>query len=183
MHEVLIAGFGGQGVLATGVMLANAGLKADLHSTWLPSYGGEMRGGTANCSVIVSEEQVASPYIDNPDVLVVFNGPSLDKFEAQVKPGGYIFINSSLVKREDVRDDVTVIRVPATELATELGNVRVANVVMIGALLSKFPTISEEAALTSLEEYFEPKGEKVINLNRQALKKGIEVGSAQGESK
>lgn len=183
MHEVLIAGFGGQGVLATGVMLANAGLRADLNTTWLPSYGGTMRGGTANCSVKISDDEVASPYIDNPDVLIVFNEPSLDKFEAQVKPGGYIFINSSLVKREDVRDDVTVIRAPVTELATELGNVRAANVVMLGVLLSKVPIVSVEAALTSLEEYFEPKGEKVINLNRQALKKGMEVGNTQGESK
>lgn len=181
MYEIIVAGFGGQGVLAAGVILANAGLKAGLHSTWLPSYGGEMRGGTANCAVKVSENEIGSPYVYNPDILVAFNEPSLAKFESAVKSGGYIFINSSLISREDIRSDVTVVGVPITEVATELGNARVGNVVMLGTLIATVPIVSEEAVLESLAEFFKEKGEKIINLNRQALRKGIELGSVQEE--
>ena len=172
MHEILFAGFGGQGVLAAGVILANAALRADLYTTWLPAYGGTMRGGTANCSVKIAEEEIASPYIDEPDILVVFNEPSLKKFESQVKPGGSIFVNSSLIHREVERDDVTVVKAPVTELAAALGNARAANVFMTGVLLSQIPLVSAEAACLSLEEYFKPKGEKMIDFNKKVLLEG-----------
>ena len=129
MKEILIAGFGGQGVLATGVILANAALRADLQTCWLPSYGGTMRGGTANCSVKISDD-------------------------------------------ENTRDDIHVICEPVTEIATELGNVRAANVVMLGVILSHLPMVSLDAAKISLEEYFEPKGQKMIDFNRNALEVG-----------
>lgn len=172
MNEIMIAGFGGQGVLATGVILANAGLRADLCATWLPSYGGTMRGGTANCSVKLAEEEIGSPYIDNPDALVVFNEPSFMKFHDKVKPGGYLFMNSSLIHKEECRKDITIVSSPVTELAAELGNVRAANVVMLGVMLSVLPLVSLEAAEISLEEYFAPKGEKMITFNKKALRAG-----------
>ena len=172
MKEILIAGFGGQGVLATGVILANAALRADLQTCWLPSYGGTMRGGTANCSVKISDDEIGSPYIDEPDVLVVFNEPSYVKFYNRLKPGGYLFVNSTLVHKENTRDDIHVICEPVTEIATELGNVRAANVVMLGVILSHLPMVSLDAAKISLEEYFEPKGQKVIDFNRNALEVG-----------
>lgn len=177
MYEMIVAGFGGQGVLAAGVVLANSAMKAGLHTTWLPAYGGEQRGGTANCSVKISEREVGSPFIDNPDVILVFNEPSLDRFEKAVKPGGYIFVNSSLISREITREDVNVVKVDATNLATELGNVRVANVIMVGAVVSKLSIVSKEAVAESLAEFFKDKSTKVIDLNLKALQKGIEVGS------
>lgn len=169
MQEMIFAGFGGQGVLAAGVILANAALQENLNTTWLPSYGGAMRGGTANCSVKIAEEEIASPYIDSPDILVVFNELSLNKFEDAVKPGGYIFVNSSLIKREVKRKDVTVIKADVSEMAAQAGNVRAANVYMVGVILANIPIVSLEGAKASLEEYFKAKGEKVISFNKRVL--------------
>lgn len=173
MNEILIAGFGGQGVLATGVILTNAALRADKQTCWLPSYGGAMRGGTANCSVKIADEEIGSPYIEEPDILVVFNEPSYVKFYDRLKPGGYLFVNSSLIHRENTRDDIHVIYAPVTEIAQELGNVRAANVVMLGVILSRLPLVSQKAAELSLEEYFEPKGKKMIEFNKKALQIGF----------
>lgn len=174
MKELLIAGFGGQGVLATGVILANAGLRAEKQVSWLPSYGGTMRGGTANCMVKLSEHEIGSPYIDDPDALVVFNEPSYVKFIDRLKSGGYLFVNSSLIKLSDTREDIQIVRAPVTELAAELGNVRAANVVMLGIILKYLPMVSIEAAECSLEEYFEPKGKEMVEFNKKALKAGFE---------
>lgn len=179
MQEVIIAGFGGQGVLAAGVVLATMGMKADLHTTWIPTYGAQQRGGTANCSVKISEHEVGSPYIDSPDILLVLNEPSLNEFEQIVKPGGYIFVNSSLVSKEVEKDDVTVVAVDATNLATELGNIRVANIIMLGALLGKVPIVPEEKAAEALAEHFKGKSQGIIDLNIKAIQKGIEVVSVQ----
>lgn len=174
MNEIIIAGFGGQGVLAAGVILANAGLQAELDVTWLPSYGAAVRGGTANCAVKVDSEEIGSPYVDDPDILVVFNEPSMVKFEGKVKPGGYMFMNSSLIHEQPQRDDITIVKVPATELASEVGNPRCANVFMLGVILSHTHMMFLDAANASLEEYFAPKGEKIIELNKRALKAGFE---------
>lgn len=175
MYEIIIAGFGGQGVLAAGVVLATAGMEAGLHSTWLPAYGGEQRGGTANCSVKISEEEVGSPFVDHPDVLVAFNQPSLDKFEKTVKPGGRVFVNSSLVSKEVERDDIEVIKVDATRMAADLGNVKAANAIMVGAVIARVPMVTEERAAESLKDYFKGKSEKVVGLNLKAFEKGIEA--------
>ena len=172
MKEIIIAGFGGQGVLSVGVILANAGLKEGLNITWLPSYGAEQRGGTANCFVKISGEEIASPYIDEADVLVAFNEPSLKKFVDKVKPGGYLFINSSLVKSAVDRDDIHVFSAPVTDAAAELGTAKAANVVMLGLLLAQTKLLSTEAAHQSLEEYFQPAGEKMIEFNKKALAAG-----------
>lgn len=180
MYEIIIAGFGGQGVLTAGVILANAALKKDYNCTWLPSYGGEMRGGTANCSLKISKTGIGSPYIYKPDILVALNEPSLTKFENTVKPGGYIFINSSLVSKDEDRCDLTLVKAPITELATELGNARTTNILMLGILLAKIPIVSEVYAIEAISEFFKDKSESLIRLNHEAFKKGIEHIQTEG---
>ncbi len=133
--EIMIAGFGGQGILFSGKVIAYAGLMNNKEVSWLPSYGPEMRGGTANCHIIISDEPVGSPIIVNPDVLIVMNKPSLEKFENAVKPGGVIIIDSTLIDRKVTRDDVTVKYVDATQIAMDNNSPKLANMVIIGAML------------------------------------------------
>ena len=137
-REMLFAGFGGQGLLFSGKVLAYKGLIEDKNVSWLPSYGPEMRGGTANCSVILSDEPVGAPIIATPDVLVAMNLPSLDKYESAVRPGGKIFVDSSLIERKVERDDVDVYYIPATKLANENGAPTLANMILMGKLLRVF---------------------------------------------
>ncbi|NLW17622.1 MAG: 2-oxoacid:ferredoxin oxidoreductase subunit gamma [Firmicutes bacterium] len=144
-HEIILAGFGGQGVMLMGQMLAYAGMTEGKNVSWLPSYGPEMRGGTANCTVVVSDKPVGSPLITRPGILVAMNLPSLDKFEDNVKPGGLLVYNSSLISRPPKRDDIEVLAVPANEIANELGNDRIANMVVLGALLGKKPIVENES--------------------------------------
>lgn len=134
-QEFIIAGFGGQGVLLLGQMLAYAGMLEGKQVSWMPSYGPEMRGGTANCTVVISDEEIGSPVVSQPSCVIALNLPSLDKFEPMVKPGGLLLINSSLVDREPRRDDIKAVALPATEIASELGNIRVTNMVALGALV------------------------------------------------
>ena len=136
----IFAGFGGQGMLLIGKFVAMACMLDGKHVSWLPSYGPEMRGGTANCSVIVSDDPVASPLVDKADVIVAMNRPSLDKFEAHVKPGGVLVINSSIIDRKAVRDDITVVYCDANGIAESIGNPKGANVAILGATLAKAPT-------------------------------------------
>lgn len=175
-HEIICAGFGGQGILAAGIILANAGMIEGKHVTWMPSYGAEMRGGTANCMVKISEDEIGSPFVDEPGVLLAMNEPSLNRFEQTVRAGGCIFVNSSLVPCErHVRPDVRVIRISASEVATELGDVRVANVLMLGAMVRFTSIVSEQSLLEAIREYFKEKGSQVCDLNEKALKKGSEL--------
>lgn len=136
-HQIISAGFGGQGVLLLGQLVAYAGMAEGKNVSWLPSYGPEMRGGTANCCVVVSDEDVAARVVVEADSVIVMNRPSLEKYEKNVVPGGKLFINSSLIEDEPSRKDIEVYRVPASEIADELGNGRVANIVMLGAMLEK----------------------------------------------
>jgi len=136
-HEIIFAGFGGQGILFAGKVIAYAGMIEEKNVSHLPSYGPEMRGGTANCSVIVSDESVASPVIIDPTSLVVMNGPSLDKFEDNVVPGGKIFIDSTLVTRDVKRSDVEVYKIDATHLAQKMGLPKLANIIMVGKLVKE----------------------------------------------
>ena len=138
-ETLIIAGFGGQGVLSMGKILAYSGVMQDFEVTWMPSYGPEMRGGTANCSVIVSDDPVASPLVDKADVIVAMNRPSLDKFEEHVKPGGVLVINSSIIDRKAVRDDIQVVYCDANAIAESIGNPKGANVAILGAVLEKVP--------------------------------------------
>ena len=134
-QEVIIAGFGGQGVLFAGLLLAYAAMDEGKDVTWIPSYGPEMRGGTANCTVVVSDEEIGSPFVKNPSAVLAMNLPSLDKYEKLVKPGGVLVVNASMVNREVERKDINVVSLPANEIADEAGSKRAVNMVMLGALL------------------------------------------------
>ena len=148
--QILIAGFGGQGVLFAGKFLAYKGLCEDRQVSWLPSYGPEMRGGTANCSVIVSDNPVASPLVNKADVVVAMNRPSLDKFEEHVKPGGVLVINSSIIDRKAVRDDITVVYCDANNVAESVKNPKGANVAILGAVLEKVPVTTVDQMMEAI---------------------------------
>jgi 2-oxoglutarate ferredoxin oxidoreductase subunit gamma len=168
-QEIIFAGFGGQGILSMGKFIAYAGMDADMNVSWLPSYGPEMRGGTANCSVILTDGIVGSPIVTDPDTLVVMNRPSLDKFEAAIKPKGLLIMDSDLVNREPERADIEVIKIPAQSIAEELGSKTIANMVLLGALVAKTKIISMEVLLQALKEHGK---EKFYEINKQALAKG-----------
>jgi 2-oxoglutarate ferredoxin oxidoreductase subunit gamma len=170
--KIIFSGFGGQGVLMMGYVLATAGMLEDKHVTYLPSYGAEVRGGTANCTVTVSDEPIASPVASFPDFAVVMNTPSLMKFEGGVKPKGTIFLNSDLVDRKPKRRDVKVVAVPANSIAERVGNPRGANMVMIGALVQSAGLVSLRSVIRGVKDIFESKGAKVHKMNTLALKEG-----------
>ncbi len=170
--RVKIAGFGGQGVLLLGQLLAQSAMVSDLFSTWLPSYGPEMRGGTANCHVIVSDKRIGSPLVSETDVLIALNLPSLEKFERDVRPGGVILVNSSLIERDVQRQDVEVVRVPVTELANELGQPKVANVIMLGAYIGYTKLLSEQSVLAAVGKVVKRK--EFMEINRKALTCGMD---------
>lgn len=174
-NKIICAGFGGQGVMSMGQLLAYAGMIEGKNVSWLPSYGPEMRGGTANCAVTVSDEEIGSPIItDDADVAMIMNLPSLIKFENDVKPGGKIFINSSLITKKVERTDVDVYYIDANELAKEIGNPKAANLVMLGALLKSMSIVDIESILEAFKKVFGPSKEKFIPQNRDALVKGGE---------
>ncbi|MCT8138856.1 2-oxoacid:acceptor oxidoreductase family protein [Anaerobacillus sp. CMMVII] len=172
LHEIIIAGFGGQGVMSMGQLLAYAGMIEDLHVSWLPSYGPEQRGGTANVSVIISDEPVGSPVIQNPTVAIVLNKPSFQKFEQTVRPGGVLIVNKSIIDLKSTREDITIIEVPATEIATEIGSVRVANSVILGAFLEYSRAVSKESVIESLKKVLSERKQYLIPANEEALNKG-----------
>jgi len=172
--RVKVAGFGGQGVLLLGQFLAQGSMLSDLYSTWLPSYGPEMRGGTANCHVTISDKPIGSPLVAESDVLIAMNLPSLDKFEKEVRTKGMIFVNSSLIERKVQRQDVKAVYVPATELADELKEPKVANVVMLGAYIGYTNLLSVHSVLAAIEEVLKRK--ELLEINKQALFKGLEIG-------
>ena len=170
--QFLLSGFGGQGILFTGKMLAYKGMLENKEVSWLPSYGPEMRGGTASCSVIVSEEPVGSPIVSNPDILVAMNLPSLDKFEDSVVPGGMIFYDSSLVEREVRRTDVKVYPVPATKLAGENGFPTLANMILMGKIFEVLGEYEEEAMRNTLTKVISAKRADMIDINLKAMNLG-----------
>lgn len=170
-QEIIFAGFGGQGILSMGKFLAYSGMDVDLNVSWLPSYGPEMRGGTANCSVIVSDELVGSPVVTQPDTVVVMNRPSLDKFESIIRPGGLLVMDSDLVTRAPERNDIEVISIPAQTEAEKIGNKRIANMVLLGALVKKTGIVSMDDILKALKEHGKA---KFFEANKEALEKGAE---------
>ncbi|MBR3295846.1 MAG: 2-oxoacid:acceptor oxidoreductase family protein [Clostridia bacterium] len=176
-HELLSAGFGGQGVLLLGQLIAYAGLKEEKNVSWLPSYGPEMRGGTANCSVVVSTEEVGSPVVTSPDILVVMNRPSFEKYVDSVVPGGKMFVNSSLIDLKTDRTDIDVYYIPANQIADELGNLRVANMVMLGAVLEQTKIVSPETAIECLRASWGERRAHLIPINQEAMKKGAEASN------
>ena len=172
--RTIMAGFGGQGVVLMGTLLTYTAMVEGKHTTFFPSYGAEMRGGTANCSVVVSDREIASPIVNQPDCIVAMNIASLNKFESRVKPGGVIFVNSSLIDRKVARDDVTEIRVPANEIAESLGNAKAANMVMLGGVVKKTGVVGLESVSGCLEKVLSERAMALLDLNKQALKKGYE---------
>jgi 2-oxoglutarate ferredoxin oxidoreductase subunit gamma len=174
-HEVIFAGFGGQGILLIGQMVAYAGMDEGKNVTWLPSYGPEMRGGTASCTVVVSDKPIGSPVISSPEIVVVMNRPSLEKFGPQVRKDGYLFINSSMIDVRSGRNDIKEILVPCNDLAAKVGNPRSANIVMLGALIKKTEIISEAAIRGRIEYAFKKKGTDLIKLNNTALDEGAKT--------
>lgn len=171
-HELIIAGFGGQGVMAMGKILAEAALKEGRNVSWLPSYGPEMRGGTANCNVIISDEPVGAPIVTEATAAIVMNRPSLDKFENDVIPGGALLINSSLIDKKATRDDINVYYVPANDIANELGTGKIANMIMLGAYLAISGAAKEDTIMEIIAEIFSGKKASVIPLNKEALLRG-----------
>lgn len=170
--EFIFAGFGGQGMLLIGKFLAMACMLDGKHVSWLPSYGPEMRGGTANCSVIVSDEPIASPLVDKADVVIAMNRPSLDKFESHVKPGGALVINSSLIDRKAERDDIEVVYCDANRIAEEVGNPKGANVAILGALLEKAPVVDDEKMAEAIRIELGERKAKFLPGNMKALAAG-----------
>ena len=173
--EFIFAGFGGQGMLLIGKIMAMACMLDGKHVSWLPSYGPEMRGGTANCSVIVSDEEVASPLVDMADCIVAMNLPSLDKFESHVKPGGTLVINSSIIERKSTRDDITVVYCDAMKIAEEVGNPKGANVAILGALLEKEPIVSVDMMTEAIRIELGERKAKFLEGNKKALIAGMEA--------
>lgn len=172
-EKVIFAGFGGQGVMSMGQMLTYAGMLEGKQVSWLPSYGPEMRGGTANCNVIVSESPIGSPVITtNATVAVAMNAPSLDKFEKDVVPGGTIIVNSSLVSKKVERKDVKAVYIPANEIASELGNLKIANMVVLGAYLELAKAVKAESIISALTKVLGTAKAHLIPINQEALKRG-----------
>lgn len=173
--QILIAGFGGQGILFAGKFLAYKGLIDEKQVSWLPSYGPEMRGGTASCSVIISDEPVGSPIVSSPDVLIAMNLPSLDRYEASVPTGGTIIADSSLIERKVARDDVNVCYVPATKLAGENGIPTLANMIIIGKLLDILGNFDEKSVTAALGKVISAKHADMLDVNKKAIKLGSEI--------
>ena len=172
--QILFAGFGGQGVLSMSKFLAYAAMGAGKNVTWVPSYGAEMRGGTANCLVTIANEEISSPLTENPLMAIIMNKLSLERFENKVQPDGTLFVNSSMVDRKCRRDDLTVLEVPVNQLAEELDNLRGANMILLGAYLEKTRVVEVEDALEHFEQIFSGKRKEIIQKNRQAFLAGVE---------
>ncbi|MCS7240197.1 MAG: 2-oxoacid:acceptor oxidoreductase family protein [Candidatus Bipolaricaulota bacterium] len=170
---IVFAGFGGQGILLAGKVLARAAMEEGFEVTWLPSYGPEMRGGTANCTVVIADEPVGSPIVDTPWILVAMNGPSLERFSPRVAKGGLIIVNASLVSQKVERADVRILLIPLNDIAQELGEPRCANMVALGATVRGLGLFSLDPVLVAMEEELGTRGrEKLVEVNRQALLRG-----------
>jgi len=170
--EIIIAGFGGQGVLFGGQLLAYAGMDEGKHVTWIPAYGPEMRGGTANCTTIVSDEEIGSPYVHFPAAVIAMNRPSLDKYEDQVAPGGLLVVNSSLLDRPVKRKDIRVVSVDAGSIAEKLGDLRMTNMVLLGAFLANIPILPMSSIENALRVHLPERHQRLLPKNFEALKEG-----------
>jgi len=172
---IRISGFGGQGVISAGILLAYSGMVEGKEVSFFPSYGAEMRGGTANCSVVIASDEVTTPIVSEPDTVIVLNEPSLEKFEPLVKPGGLLIINSSLVNSKPSRKDIRILYVPCNEIAGELGNTKIMNMVALGAFAANTGAISLDAITRALPKVYKKLKPEVIELNVKALKRGAAI--------
>ena len=176
-HEVLIAGFGGQGVVLAGRILAEAALSEGREVVWTPSYGPEMRGGAVHCTVIISSERIGSPEVSLADTLMIMDRASLARFAARIRPGGLMVLNSSLIPDHPNEDQCQVLRIPANETAESIGEPRAANVVMLGAFLQARPVLSTDSVLSALSELIGKRRGKAVAVNREALARGAEMAA------
>lgn len=172
--SLIAAGFGGQGLLMLGRIVAYAGMKEGYHVTWMPSYGPEMRGGTANCTVIISDQEIGAPIVERPDYAVVLNKPSFIKYEPKVLAGGVLVVNSDMVDVKSSRSDIRVVEVPCSSIAIELGNSRVLNMVALGALVESSGLVKVESCVKAIEETFSEKA-PIVELNLRAFERGREA--------
>ncbi|MBW8016954.1 MAG: 2-oxoacid:ferredoxin oxidoreductase subunit gamma [Planctomycetes bacterium] len=173
--QIVIAGFGGQGIVLTGNIIARACVMEDKHVAGMISYGVEMRGGTANATVVISDSEIASPFVSKPDVAIILNQPSLDKFESQIAKNGIVILNSSMITRDVEREDLDVVHVEAAEIARWLGNARVANVVALGAFIAKTGILKTRSIDKAIEQLFAKKKAALITINKKALVEGIKA--------
>ena len=169
---IRIAGFGGQGVISAGILLAQAGVEDKKNASWLPSYGPEMRGGTANCSVVVTDGEVYTPIVSVPDTVIIMNEPSLPKFEPLLKKGGLMIINSSLINSRPTRTDITVVCVPCNKIAEELGMGRIANLVALGAFIQKTGAVTLQSVEHAMKIVYKRAKPEMLELNKKALEAG-----------
>lgn len=174
-HEIIIAGFGGQGVLSMGKILAYAALFEGKEVTWMPSYGPEQRGGTANVTVIVSDEPISSPILSQYDMAVILNQPSLDRFESTIKPGGTLIFDPYGISNEPIRSDINIHRIQAMDTAAEMDNIKAFNMIVLGGLLRVLPIVSMESVVKALHKTLPERHHHLIPLNEEALKKGMET--------
>ena len=173
--EIIIAGFGGQGVLSMGKILAYSGLMDDKEVTWMPAYGPEQRGGTANCTVIISDDRIASPVLSKYDIAIVLNQPSLDKFQPKVKPGGIIFYEENGIINPPTRTDISCYKVSAMEKAAEMRNAKVFNMIVLGAMLKVCPIVSTEGLEKALYKSLPERHHNLVPLNLEAVKEGMSL--------
>ncbi|MDD5556230.1 MAG: 2-oxoacid:acceptor oxidoreductase family protein [bacterium] len=179
-ERIVIAGFGGQGIMFLGKLLCHAGMLDGRHITYLPSYGVEVRGGTACCNVIISSEEIASPVITSPTTAIIMNTPSMIRYEPEIVKRGLLIVNSSIVDRHPKRKDIGVVMLPATTIADRMGNTRVANMVALGGFLSKSQIVKTETVLAAVGEVLPPYRQHLAELNRRAILEGKAAADAQG---
>jgi len=172
--KTIFAGFGGQGVLSMGLSLAQAAMREGKNVTYLPAYGAEVRGGTANCTVAISDEEIASPVASSPEFVIAMNQPSMMRFQHQLQSGGMFFLNSSLIDAEVMRGGIEVVKVPANTIAEQMGNPRSANMVMLGAFIGKSELVKLDTIFEVVEEAFKKKG-KLVAVNKEALLAGYNL--------
>ncbi len=177
--EIIIAGFGGQGVLFGGQVIAYAAMDAGREVTWIPSYGPEMRGGTANCTVVIADEEIGSPLVEHPALAVALNLPSFDKYEQILQKGGTLIVNQSMVDRPSKRTDVKVVFVPCNQVAEEIGDRRLINMVALGALLTALPEITVSDVEQTLSEHIPARHKDLLEKNCKALRRGFEIARQQ----
>jgi 2-oxoglutarate ferredoxin oxidoreductase subunit gamma len=175
--EIIIAGFGGQGVLFGGQVITYAAMDAGKEVTWIPSYGPEMRGGTANCTVVIADDEIGSPLVKNPPLAIALNLPSFDKYEETLATGGTLIVNQSMVDRRAKREDINIIFVPCNEIAEELGDKKLLNMVAVGALLTVLPEITLKDVEKALEGHLPARHKHLLPKNYEALRKGFEAAS------
>lgn len=177
-HEALFAGFGGQGVLSMGMTLGYAGVVEGKEISWMPSYGPEMRGGTANCIVIVSDRRISSPIVTTFDTVVALNQPSVDKFERAVRPGGLLIYDSTCIITPPTRTDISLVGIPASEEAVKMKNTRVMNMIVLGAVLERTRVVEVQSVMNALKKVLPERHHHLLPLNEQAIRRGMELAGA-----